>query len=278
MNKTTTSILLLAGACLAAAPEASAQAADSPTIFVSVNVGVQAHTPSFTTSDSFTIYEEGATIASTQGTDGGPLFDVGVGYYIRDNLAVGLGVSRVADTASAAVAAVIPHPVFFDRPLASTTTVEDLDRREVGVHLQLMWFPDAGFLPEGTRLALVVGPSFFRVEQDLVTGATVAPQTQVATPTIANESASAVGVNVGIDVSYAVMPRIGVGAFVRYAGASFDLPSAPDDKAGGFQAGAGVRIGFWSARPAVRGEGRRSRFAGAAALVVPGFGTLRRRY
>jgi len=39
-------------------------------------------------------------------------------------------------------------------------------------------------------------------------------------------------------------PRIGAGVFIRYAGGSVDLPSAPDVKVGGFQIGVGARVRF----------------------------------
>jgi hypothetical protein len=38
--------------------------------------------------------------------------------------------------------------------------------------------------------------------------------------------------------------RYGVGAFIRYAGATVDLPSVSDLKVGGFQIGGGLRVRF----------------------------------
>jgi hypothetical protein len=248
MDKTMRMLVLLAVMSVAGASEVRAQAQGAPTedILVSVNVGVQAHSHSITTSQTFTVYEETATFAAVQGVSGGLLADLGVAYRVLDNLAVGVGVSRVSETSTSEGVAVIPHPIFFDRPQENDVIAEDLYRREIGVHVQLHYFLNAGFLPEGSRLALVGGPSFFRLKQGLVTSVSVPAGTQNAVGNRANESASGTGVNVGFDFSYPIgtMPWLKVGAFVRYAGASLDLESAPDHKVGGFQAGAGARLGF----------------------------------
>ena len=65
---------------------------------------------------------------------------------------------------------------------------------------------------------------------------------------------SPVGVNVGVDGTYLIRTikgiGIGVGGFVRYSGASLDLPTAlnmtrdTELKAGGPQGGAGLRFRF----------------------------------
>jgi hypothetical protein len=251
MTKTTNVLTLLAGICLAAAPEARAQT-ENPQVFVIVNVGAQAHTHTVSTGGSFTAFEETGTFASRQGVSGGLLFDLGAGYQVTDKIAIAVSASRVAEATTASVTADVPHPIFFDRLRPASVETEGLDRREVGVHIQLMYFLNAGFLPEGSRLAFTVGPSFFRVEHDLVTDVDVLPTPPAANPAIDSvvekQSASGVGFNAGFDFTYPIASRIGIGAFVRYAGASgvspiFDAFEG-SDSAGGFQGGAGLRIGF----------------------------------
>ena len=247
MNKTTRALMLTAGACLVGVSAAQAQTAD-PRIFLIVNVGAQAHSHTVSGSGSFTAFEETGTFASSQGVNGGMLFDLGVAYRLRPNIAIAVGASRVADETTGVVTAEVPHPIFFDRLRAAEASIDGLDRQEVGIHFQLMYFLNAGFLPEGSRLALTVGPSIFRVRQDLVTAIEVVPTPPAANPVInpifEKDSATAVGVNVGFDFSYPVAERIDVGAFVRYAGGSFEWPSGDGDRAGGFQGGGGLRIGF----------------------------------
>jgi hypothetical protein len=103
-----------------------------------------------------------------------------------------------------------------------------------------------------------VGPSFFTVRQEVATVRApqdirdVAPFTSVSisSVTVTDVKDSPVGVNVGVDGTYLVTPMIGVGAFVRYSGASLDLPveagvtRSGDLKAGGTQAGIGLRLRF----------------------------------
>jgi hypothetical protein len=245
MNKTMSGgLALVAGLWLMGVSDAQAQGFDLSKLFVSVNVGGQAHSHSLTTSQSFTIYAETATVASGLPVSGGFLADVGVGYQIRDNLAIAVSASRVSDEGDATVVGIIPDPSVFNRPRTTTVVAPGLDRREVGVHIQAMWFlPVPGFLRD-SRLALTVGPSFFTVGQDLVVSSEVPVGTQDVNPIVGRESKSSVGVNAGFDLRYPISPRIGVGGFVRYAGSSFDLESASDDKAGGFQAAGGVRLTF----------------------------------
>ena len=247
MKKTTRVLTLLAGACLVGASEVRAQS-DEPKVLVFVNVGAQSHTHSLSTGGTFTAYDETGSFTSGQGTNGGFLFDVGAGYRVTNNIALALTVSRVGDTATASVNAEVPHPIFFDQLRPASAEAEGLDRSEIGVHVQFMYFLNLGFLPEGSDLAVTIGPSFFSVGQDLVTAVTVVPTPPAANPVIEpvveNESASAVGLNVGFDFTYPVTSQMGVGVFMRYAGASLDLPSADDNKAGGFQFGVGARLGF----------------------------------
>jgi hypothetical protein len=228
---------------------ADVQAQDLPRVFVNVNFGAQSHTHTISSSSAFTIYAEPATFSSSQSVSGGLLVDVGVGYRMLNTLAIAISGSRISDVSEAAVEATIPHPTFFDRPKTTTTTIDGLDRREVGIHVQAMWFlPVSGFLP-GARLAFTAGPSFFTVRQDLVPGASAAivqPRTQdlVSPLPVTTEKKSSVGVNVGFDFAYEIVPRIGVGAFVRYAGSSFDFDTVTGEKAGGLQGGGGLRLGF----------------------------------
>jgi hypothetical protein len=254
MNKTMTrGLVLLAGLWSMGVSDVQAQATDLPRLFLNVNVGKQSHTHTLSTNQSFSIYAEPATVSSAQSVSGGLLVDIGIGYRVMNNLAVAISGSRTSHESEAAVVAIIPHPIFFDRPRTTTATVEGLLRRETGIHVQAMWFlPVSGFLP-GARLAFTAGPSFFTVRQGLVSGVSVPAGTQDAIPTVVSERESAVGVNVGFDLAYPIVarmgsgafaPQIGVGVFVRYAGASFDFPSAEGEKAGGLQVGAGLRLGF----------------------------------
>jgi hypothetical protein len=219
-----------------------AQVAPPPTKgYANVTAGLQMHEHSIGSRSTFTIYEEPATITSNQSVANGLFFDVSGGYKVFRSIGVGVGVSIFNDTADATVVAQIPHPIFFNQSATTTQTSTGLERREIGVHVQVSWFFP---LTDKLDAAFVVGPSFFSVTQDLVANATVQPGTQNATFTTAEESGTGPGFNGGFDFTYHVSPHIGLGGFIRYAGGNLDLPSSPDGKVGGGQAGVGLRLGF----------------------------------
>jgi hypothetical protein len=61
---------------------------------------------------------------------------------------------------------------------------------------------------------------------------------------VTNETGTAKGVHVGVDLAHAFSDRFGLGVFAHYVAASVDLPSAASVKVGGVQAGGGLRIRF----------------------------------
>ena len=157
------------------------------------------------------------------------------------NLAVGIGFSSFSRPSDASVTASIPNPLIFDQPLTVTSTQSGLAHSEKGVHLQAVWFVP---VTDKIDVALFVGPSFIHVTQGLVSAATIPSGTQNVNLTVGSEEGTAKGVNVGVDGNYLFTRNFGAGIFIRYAGGSVDLPSAPDLKVGGFQAGIGARVRF----------------------------------
>ena len=81
--------------CALAAAPAHAQMAWTDRGFVNVSFGVQGGSRDLATSSTFTIYDENATIETTQNVGGGAFFDAAGGYKVWRNLAVGIGFTRV---------------------------------------------------------------------------------------------------------------------------------------------------------------------------------------
>ena len=147
-------------------------------------------------------------------------------------------------------AASVPSPISFSRPPTQVTINEaSASRSDRNVYLVAVWFFPVS---EKIDVALAIGPSFTRVQQDLVidsqafrqnivnaatSGATIAPIVQ-------SESGTAKGINVGVDGQYMFTKMIGAGVFIRYNGGSVDLPDATGVNAGGFQVGIGGRLRF----------------------------------
>ena len=96
------------------------------------------------------------------------------------------------------------------------------------------------------------GPSYFWVRQDTVTDVTFSEsypynEATFTGATVTRQKTQGWGYNVGVDLSYYIAEHAGVGALIRYAPATVDLPSGAGTvqiDVGGLQAGGGVRFRF----------------------------------
>ena len=229
-------------ACAVASP-ASAQATWTNQGFVNANVGVQVGSQDFTVATPFEIYGEAGSVSSTMDVSGGGLFDVSGGYKVWRNLAVGLGYSFTRGSADAAVSASVPDPLLFDQPRQVSGTAPDLDHQEQALYLTGTWMVP---VTEKVDVGLAFGPTIFFVKQEVANGVDVTePGPSLNRVNVGSIDETAVGIHLGVDVTYLVTPRIGVGGLARYSWGAIDVENASDDlKAGGFQIGAGVRIRF----------------------------------
>ena len=229
--------------CALAASPAQAQMTWTDKAFANVNFGLQEVSRTLEANSTFDLYGETGTLTTTQPIDGGGLFDISAGYKVWRNLAVGLGFSRVKSDADVAIAANVPDPNFFDRPRGVTGTASEAEHSESAIHLQGTWVMP---VTDKIDVAFSFGPTIFMVKQDVATAISVTePGPSLASTTIVNEDKSAVGINLGVDLNYFFMPRIGAGVLVRYTRGSVDLDAADDDlTVGGFDLGFGVRLRF----------------------------------
>jgi len=219
--------------------------------YIGVDFGVQSGGDSF--SDTFTFPEnaETARISAPYETKSGPLFGMFFDVRVWQYLSAGISLTGHASESDAQVTGTIPHPFLFNRPRSFSADVSGLSRGESGVHLQLR-----ALLPVSRSMQVSVfgGPSFFQVEQDVVTGVhwtEAYPYDSVTVTSMMTEtrSESGTGFNVGADVGYFMSRHFGVGGRVLYASGTVDLPSASgtgsvETKAGGLQAGGGLRVRF----------------------------------
>ena len=176
---------------------------------------------------------------------GGGFFDISAGYKVWRNLAIGLGYSYAAGSSDAAIAASVPDPLVFDQLRPASTTVGSLDRTEQAVHLTGTWMVP---VTDKIDVALAFGPTFFSVSQDVPAGAAdtvTEPGPSISQVDVQGVDESAVGFHLGVDVTYLLTPRIGVGGLARYTRGSIDIANSSDGlDVGGLQIGAGVRIRF----------------------------------
>jgi len=238
-------LVLLLATGLTAASASAARAQAGATIdsekFLNVSLGSQFTTHGFTSATSFPLYDETATISTSQTVGHGVVFDVSGGYRLTDRLFVALGLSTFHSAGDATVAASIPDPIFVNRHLATTAIASDMGQTTVAVNFQAVYMLP---LTDRMDLSFFLGPSVLHVKQDFVS-ATVASGTQNLSISPSGESATtAKAGTLGFDLSYKVTGPFRAGIFVRYAGGKVDLPSRADLKVGGVQYGVGIRTRF----------------------------------
>ena len=144
----------------------------------------------------------------------------------------------------------VPHPFHFNQPREVTGDATGVKRSETAVHVQAMYPIKSG---NHLRLVLSGGPSFFNVEQDLVTEVTVTETFPFDTATFgaaqkSRKKGSAPAFNVGADVMWMLNRTLGVGGLVRFSRTSVDLDATASRTisvdAGGVYAGGGIRLLF----------------------------------
>ncbi len=231
---------------LATALPASAQMQWTDKAFVTVNFGAQAPSQSLVSVTTPDIYNEPASFASTQDVGGGAFFDIAGGYKVWQNLALGIGITHVGSTADLTVNASIPDPLFFDSPRNVIVPVPDAHHSQTAINLTGTWVMP---ITDKIDIGYQFGPTIFLVSQDLpgapAPGAITEPGPVVSSLPLESEDKTTVGIHFGVDLTYMVTPRFGVGGIARYSWGSADLAGADESlTVGGFQIGVGGRVRF----------------------------------
>ncbi len=240
---------------------ASAQSAVTPYEergFVQVTAGAQSGSHLITSSSTFSIYDETATIDGSQGYGGGAIWGLGGGARVWRNLVVSLNFVRYGDDMETAVNARVPHPLFLNRPREASQRIDGLKHSENQYHLTASWM-----IPFGEDLVLGVGagPSFVGLAHEFPSGARVAEQdgapnfatVGIQDVTFTRGEKTATTANFGADLTYRLpfdlgqAGRLGATVGFRYAGGTADLQGpngSVDVKYGGAQFYGGVRVSF----------------------------------
>jgi hypothetical protein len=233
---------LAAGLALyAASVHAQTPTPSTEKFFLNVNVGGQLASRTINAVSTTSVYGETSVLTSNQPIGRGVVFDFEGGYRVREDFFAGLLVSFFNGSSSATTSALVPDPLFFNRPKTVTGATSGLNRSEVAVAPHVSW---ARPLTDNFDITLSGGIAFIRLKQDLVGNFNVPAGTQNVVILPTSETGSGVGPYAQVDVIYNLKARYGVGGFLRYAGASVDLPSQPDANVGGLQTGGGVRVRF----------------------------------
>ena len=232
---------------------AHAQSSSQPAgghIFISINgVGQGGDGEVIEQNRTSSVYDETATASSSQQVPlPNFLFDIGGGFR-TPQFGVGVAFTAGSDSNTAVAVTAIPHPFLFNRPRTVITELDDMEHKERAVHLQAYYFLP---LDDKFELGLFVGPSFYSVKQDYVTGLgsfseTSNPNTVTVSLGKATASDSQVGYNIGAEATYAFTPTVGAALLLRFSRASVDLDLDGEPttmNVGDIQFGAGLRFRF----------------------------------
>lgn len=190
--------------------------------FIAAGAMFQPEKASFTDARSESVFRETATWSGDYDIDGGVGADIAAFARLWRNVGAGLAVTSVTRAGNAALSASYPHPFFFGQARTAETEASDTDRTETGVHVSVAYLvPSSGRL----RLTLFGGPSFYSIEQTVVDDLTVNEaypydSISVAPGGTTDVSESAVGFHAGADATWYFTERFGAGALLRYATAT----------------------------------------------------------
>ncbi len=225
--------------------------------FVEIGGGGQGGSHLITDTSRFTIYDEEASIAVSQTYGGGPLFNVGGGVKVWQNLLVGVAYSRYSESMETAILARVPNPLIANRFREAELRQNDLKHTESTVHLSAIYMLP---LNDDFTVDVSLGPSFTSVSHEFARDVRVAetggaPFDTVAISDVAfvRSSKTKATVNIGANLNYALpfriadAVRLGATLGFRYSGGTVGLDGASgpvDVKFGGPQIIGGLRVGF----------------------------------
>ncbi len=220
---------------------------------ISANIGQQASTTTVSQEQSFDRYFEQGSFTFEREIPQSVIFDFGAMVRVWRGLYAGGALSIFDQTGAGTVTARVPHPLQFNKPRTTAGEIADANRREFGQHITVGWaIPASG----GLDFILSGGPSFFNTQQLFVTRLNfslqdeVFPFEELAFPRADTEiqRENAIGYNAGVDMTWRLNKRIGLGLLVRYsAGKKEFIPTGAlpvEVTAGGLHAGGGVRVLF----------------------------------
>src|SRR5262245_49405085 len=159
-------LTVLAGAAFLVMPGVAHAQSWSERGYIGINGAFQTASNDFSDRFEFQKDLETGSTETDYPVSSGFLFDAGGGVRLWKGLGAGVAFSYFTHKDTASTTTRSPHPFFFDTFREVSGEAPDLSRTERAVHVQAMYFVN----PSGPlRIVLSGGPSFYNVEQDLVT-------------------------------------------------------------------------------------------------------------
>jgi hypothetical protein len=227
--------------------------------FVAINGGYQADDHTFDETRQQPLHGEELSWTSNYGIERGGQYEGTVGGYAANGLGGAVTYSFYQDNNStAAVAARVPHPFFFNQFRDIEGQSASLRHREQVIHFSALYG-----IPIGSNLEVAVGggPSIFIVNRTFVDSVAYNETYPFDTATFGSTTTrevkeNQVGFHLGGDVSWYFNDSVGVGGMVRFTRATLKFPAAEGSEQtisadlGGLQLGVGLRLRFGGGRQA----------------------------
>jgi len=217
--------------------------------YITVGGALQVTPTRFSDSSHPIDFGEAGLVASSFRFAAAPAFDISGAAHVKRRFSIGADLSMLTKSGTDTIAAMVPHPFFFDR-LRPVNGQAPLHRRETALHIQAIWTRP---LVRRWQASLSAGPSAFNVSQDVVDDVSIAQSYPYDTATFTGavskrRSAWHAGFNVGAACDYAATRRLAVRVGLNYAHASVPFTAADAHTltvgAGGLRLGAGLLVRF----------------------------------
>ena len=193
--------------------------------FAVIGAGAQVMGPGYTSTATFKVHAEDASLTADASIGVGPVFAARGGVRVWKNLALGGGLAVASTSQSLAVTGRLPHPFQFNQFRQVEGSAEGLERLETLTALEASWL-----MAVTRRIDMFVfgGPAYIHVRQDMATKIQFTESYPYDSATFtgvqtASLSGGALGVTAGVDVAYLLTKRLGVGGELRYSYAKTTL-------------------------------------------------------
>jgi hypothetical protein len=193
--------------------------------FAVIGAGAQVAGPGYTSTATFKVHAEDASLNAEASTGIGPVFAARGGVRVWKNLALGGGLAVASTSQSLAITGRLPHPFQFNQFREVEGSADGLERLETLAAFEASWL-----MAVTRRIDMFVfgGPAYIHVRQDMATKIQFTESYPYDSATFtgvqtASLSGGALGVTAGVDVAYLLTKRLGVGGELRYSYAKTTL-------------------------------------------------------
>ena len=220
---------------------------------ITADVAQQASTTTVSQEQTFDRYFEQGSFTFERTIPQSMVYDAGAMVRVWRGLYAGGALSVFTQTGAGGLTARVPHPLQFNKPRTATGDVADARRLEIGQHIMFGWAIPAS---RGLDFLLSAGPSIITAEQLFVTRLNLSleqevfPYDELGFPRVDTETLreNVMGYNAGVDMTWRLNRRVGVGLLVRYSSGKKEfIPAGAvpvEVTVGGLHAGGGIRVLF----------------------------------